>query len=73
VRTAGCRRRRSNWAKTASQAEAVVVESHSPPLLDAEAMKAAAPLFDEGEAPQLRGPGENTFVPYDSEKVEKKY
>jgi len=62
-----------HWAWNRSAAEAVVVESHSPPLLDAEAMKAAAPLFDEGEAPQLRGPGENTFVPYDSEKVEKKY
>jgi len=53
--------------------EAVVVESHSPPLLGAEAMEAAAALFEEGEVPQVRGPGENQFVPYDPDPVERKY
>ncbi|MBI3014774.1 MAG: cupin domain-containing protein [Candidatus Tectomicrobia bacterium] len=62
-----------HWAWNRSNAEAVVVESHAPPLLGTEALEAAAALFAEGESPQLRGPGENKFVPYDSEEVEKKY
>jgi hypothetical protein len=35
-------------------------------------MKSAAGLFDEGETPNVRGPGENQFVPYDQEAVERK-
>ena len=30
-------------------------------------------LFDEGEKPQVRGPGENQFVPFDQEKAEAAY
>jgi hypothetical protein len=50
----------------------VVVESHSPPLVGGEIIKGAAGLFDEGETPNLRGPGENQFVSYDQEAVERK-
>jgi quercetin dioxygenase-like cupin family protein len=61
-----------HWAWNRSQADAVVVESHSPPLVGGEIMKSAAGLFDDGEKPNLRGPGENLFVPYDQEAVERK-
>ena len=64
---------KAHWAWNRSVAEAVVVESHSPPLLGTEAKQAAAALFDEGETPRLRGQGENRFVPYDADSVEKKY
>jgi hypothetical protein len=50
----------------------VVVESHSPPLVGGEIMKSAAGLFDERETPNVRGPGENQFVPYDQGAVERK-
>src|SRR5215467_8219751 len=36
-----------HWAWNRSQADAVVVESHSPPLVGGEIMKSAAGLFDE--------------------------
>lgn len=61
-----------HWAWNRSTADAVVVESHSPPLVGGEIIKGAAGLFDEGEAPKLRGPGENQFVAYDQEGVERK-
>jgi quercetin dioxygenase-like cupin family protein len=62
-----------HWAWNRSDAEAMVVESHSPPLVGGEIRNGAAALFDEGEAPALRGPGENQFVPYDQEGVERKF
>ena len=61
-----------HWAWNRSTADAVVVESHSPPLVGGEIIKGAAGLFDEGEKPMLRGPGENQFVPYDQDVVERK-
>ena len=61
-----------HWAWNRSSADAVVVESHSPPLVGGEIIKGAAALFDEGEKPMLRGPGENQFVPYAQELVERK-
>jgi len=59
-----------HWAWNRSDANAVVVESHSPPLVGGEIIKGAVALFDEGETPKLRGPGENIFVQYDSDKAE---
>lgn len=59
-----------HWAWNRSGDNAVVVESHSPPLVGGEIRKGAVGLFDDAEIPQMRGPGENNFVPYDSEKVE---
>jgi quercetin dioxygenase-like cupin family protein len=61
-----------HWAWNRSEADAVVVESHSPPLVGGEIIKGAAGLFDEGETPNLRGPGENQFVVYDQQAVERK-
>ena len=61
-----------HWAWNRSQFDAVVIESHSPPLVGGEIIKSAAGLFDEGETPRLRSPGENQFVPYDQEGVERK-
>ena len=61
-----------HWAWNRSSADAVVVESHSPPLVGGEIIKGAAGLFDEGEEAMLRGPGENQFVPYAQELVERK-
>jgi quercetin dioxygenase-like cupin family protein len=63
---------KAHWAWNCSDADAVVVESHAPPLIGGEILQGAAALFDEDEVPQIRGPGENKFVPYDSEKVESK-
>jgi quercetin dioxygenase-like cupin family protein len=64
---------RVHWAWNRSNANATVVESHSPPLVGGEIREGAAALFDENETPQLRGPGDNQFVAYDSEKVEGRY
>ena len=61
-----------HWAWNRSESDTVVVESHSPPLVGGEIIKGAAGLFDEGETPNLRGPGENQFVAYDQEAVEHK-
>jgi quercetin dioxygenase-like cupin family protein len=51
-----------HWAWNRSQSDAVVVESHSPPLVGGEIIKGAAGLFDEGETPNSQA-GENQFVP----------
>lgn len=64
---------RVHWAWNRSNANATVVESHSPPLVGGEIREGAAALFADNETPQLRGPGENKFVPYDFEKVESRY
>lgn len=64
---------RVHWAWNRSNAVAIVVESHSPPLVGGGLRDDAAALFDDGEQPELRGEGENKFVAYDSEKVERKY
>jgi quercetin dioxygenase-like cupin family protein len=61
-----------HWAWNRSTAEAVVVESHSPPLVGGDIRQGAAALFDDSETPNLRGPGENQFVAYDQEGVEQK-
>ena len=62
-----------HWAWNRSDKDAVVVEAHAPGLLGEKAANGAVPLFDENEPLQLRNPGINTFVPYDSAAVEMKY
>ena len=62
-----------HWAWNRSNKEAVVAEAHAPGLVGGKTGEGAVALFDEGEAPQLRNPGENQFVPYDSAGVESKY
>ena len=62
-----------HWAWNHSDQEAVVAEAHGPGLVGGKAGEGAVALFDDGEKPQIRGPGENKYVPYDSAAVEKKY
>lgn len=61
-----------HWAWNRSDRDAVVVEAHAPGLIGGKAGDSAVPLFDQGEAPQIRGPGENRFVFYDYARVENK-
>lgn len=61
-----------HWAWNRSDRDAVVVEAHAPGLIGGKAGDSAVPLFDQGEAPQIRGPGENRFVSYDYARVENK-
>ena len=62
-----------HWAWNRSDKDTVVVEAHAPGLVGEKAGNGAVSLFDAGEAPQLRNPGVNQFVTYDSAAVEKKY
>ncbi|MFQ5851797.1 MAG: cupin domain-containing protein [Candidatus Binatia bacterium] len=62
-----------HWAWNRSNSNATVAEAHAPGLIGGSAADGAVPLFDEGETPQIKGPGENKFVPYDSEATEKRY
>ena len=48
-------------------------EAHAPALIGGRAGEYAVGLFDDGETPQVRGPGINQFVPFDQEKAEAKY
>jgi hypothetical protein len=50
-----------------------VIEAHAPGLVGLKAASGAVPLFDDGEAAQLKKPGINEFVAYDAQSVEKKY
>ena len=62
-----------HWAWNRSDKQAVVAEAHAPGLIGERAGQGAVALFDEGEAPQIRNPGSNRYVPYDSDRVEGRY
>jgi quercetin dioxygenase-like cupin family protein len=62
-----------HWAWNRSDKEATVAEAHAPGLVGERAGQGAVPLFDEGEEPEIRGPGANRYVPYDSTAVERKH
>lgn len=62
-----------HWAWNRADKDAVVAEAHAPGLVGGLAGEYAVGLFDDGETPQVRGPGVNQFVPYDAEKTEAKY
>jgi quercetin dioxygenase-like cupin family protein len=62
-----------HWAFNRSDKDATVAEAHAPGLIGGRAGDSAAALFDEGEKPEIRGPGTNQFVPYDQEKAEAAY
>lgn len=61
------------WEWNRSDANAVVVETHAPPMIGGQSIEGAVSLFDETETPAISGPAENIFVAYDTEAVEKKY
>lgn len=62
-----------HWAWNRSDQDALVAEAHAPGLIAGRAGEGAVALFDDGETPQIKGPGENKFVPYDAASVESKY
>lgn len=62
-----------HWAWNRSDRNAAVAEAHAPGLVGGRAGEGAVPLFDEGETAKIRGPGENKFVPYNSDVTENKY
>ncbi|MBI4527958.1 MAG: cupin domain-containing protein [Deltaproteobacteria bacterium] len=62
-----------HWAWNRSDKEAVVAEAHAPCLIGGRAGEGAVALFDDGEKPEVRGPGVNKFVPYDFANTEAKY
>jgi len=62
-----------HWAWNRADKNTVVAEAHAPALIGGRSSEGAVGLFDDGEAPQVRGPGINKFVPYDADSVEKKY
>jgi gentisate 1,2-dioxygenase len=61
-----------HWAWNRSEADAIVVEAHSPALVAGKLQQTSIGLFDEGETPQMRPPSENNFVQYDWQSVERK-
>ncbi len=62
-----------HWAWNRSNSDATVAEAHAPALIGGRTAEGAVSLFDDGETPQVKGPGENKFVPYDFENTERKY
>jgi quercetin dioxygenase-like cupin family protein len=62
-----------HWAWNRSDKDALVAEAHAPGLIGGRAGEGAVPLFDQEEKPQVKGPGENKFIPYDAQKVEAAY
>ncbi len=62
-----------HWAWNRSNSSANVAEAHAPALIGGRASEGAVPLYDDGEAQAIRGPGENKFIPFDAEAVEKQY
>ncbi len=61
-----------HWAWNRSSGDALVAEAHAPALIGGAGGEGAVGLFDEGEVPEIRGPGENRFVPYDAAAVEER-
>ena len=61
------------WEWNCSDSDVVVIETHSPPMIGGQSIEGAVALFREGETPEIQGPGENKFVSYDTDTVERKY
>jgi quercetin dioxygenase-like cupin family protein len=61
------------WEWNCSDAEAIVIETHSPPMIGGQSIEGAVALFKEGVGQEVQGPGENKFVSYDTESIERKY
>lgn len=61
-----------HWAWNRSDGDATVVEAHSPALVAGQLQLTSIGLFDDGETPRMRPPGENNFVAYDWQSVERR-
>ncbi len=61
-----------HWAFNRSDKDATVAEAHAPGLIGGRAGDHANALFDDGEKPEIRGPGVNQFVPFDQAGAEAK-
>lgn len=61
------------WEWNCSDAETIVIETHSPPMIGGQSIEGAVALFKDGVTLEVQGPGENKFVSYDTESVERKY
>ena len=61
-----------HWAWNRSDADAVVVEAHSPALVAGPQSEGSIGLFGDGEKAVPREPSQNNFVPFDWQSVERK-
>ncbi|MGH7834404.1 MAG: cupin domain-containing protein [Candidatus Binatia bacterium] len=61
------------WEWNRSKGQAVVIETHAPPMIGGQSIEGAVGLFGEAEKPAIKGPAENAFVSYDTAAVQKKY
>lgn len=61
-----------HWAWNRSNADAIVVEAHSPALVAGPQSAGSIGLFANGEKSQARDPSQNNFVSFDWQNVERK-
>src|SRR5262245_9199680 len=61
-----------HWAWNRSNADATVVEAHSPALVAGPQREGSIGLFADGENSQPRNPCQNNFVAFDWRSVERK-
>lgn len=61
-----------HWAWNRSNADAIVVEAHSPALVAGPQSEGSIGLFGDGEKAEAKNPCQNNFVPFDSRSVELK-
>jgi len=60
------------WAWNRSNADAIVVEAHSPALVAGPQSEGSIGLFSDEERAQANNPCQNNFVPFDWQSVEQK-
>ena len=59
-----------HWAWNRSNADAIVVEAHSPALVAGPQSEGSIGLFTDGEIAAAKEPSQNNFVPFDWQNVE---
>ena len=62
-----------HWAWNRSNADAIVVEAHSPALVAGPQSEGSIGLFSDNEKPEAKDPCQNNFVPFDWQVVERKF
>ena len=60
-----------HWAWNRSNADAIVVEAHSPALVGGAQREGSIGLFAEDEKPEAREPSQNNFVAFHWQSVER--